>query len=216
LEPLLQAVPKTCEGCGAFVGSAEDRIEFTVQAYADDIIFISKEANGVRRMLEMLERFVNWSRMEVNVKKCATASYLNDIHRYHCSLAENMKFKNQDIPNLTLAQSLKYLGTAVAPKRRAKLEAIETKLMEMKVRLKKIMESPLLIVQKIDAVKIFLLPTLDFVMLNGDVGEKQLEKMDKHIRGVIDEVLKMRGLPVECHYTSWRDGGLSYPSLIDR
>jgi hypothetical protein len=74
LEPLLQAVPKTCEGCGAFVGSAKDRIEFTVQTYADDIIFISNEANGVRRMLEMLERFVNWYRMEVNVKKCATAS----------------------------------------------------------------------------------------------------------------------------------------------
>jgi hypothetical protein len=33
------------------------------------------------------------------------------------------------------------------------------------------MESPLLIVQKIDAVKTFLLPILDFPMLNGDVGQ---------------------------------------------
>jgi hypothetical protein len=117
---------------------------------------------------------------------------------------------------LTLAQSLKYLGTAVAPRGRVKLEAVEAKLTEMKVRLKKIMESPLLIVQKIDAVRTFLLPTLDFVMLAGDVGEKQLEKMDKHIRRTIDEALKVRGLPVECHHASWRDGGLSYPSLIDR
>jgi hypothetical protein len=52
--------------------------------------------------------------MEVNVKKCETASYLNDVDRHRCSLAENLKFKNQAIPNLTLAQSLKYLGTAVA------------------------------------------------------------------------------------------------------
>jgi hypothetical protein len=29
----------------------------------------------------------------------------------------------------------------------------------------------LLIVQKIDAIKTFALPTLDFAMLNGDVGE---------------------------------------------
>jgi hypothetical protein len=97
-----------------------------------------------------------------------------------------------------------------------KLEAIEAKLTEMRIRLKKIMESPLLIVQKIDAVKTFLLPTLDFMMLNGDVGESQLSAMDSHIRGRIDEALKVRGLPVECHHASWRDGGFSYPSLIDR
>jgi hypothetical protein len=33
---------------------------------------------------------------------------------------------------------------------------------------------------------------------------------------VIDEASKVRGLPVECHDASWRDGGLSYPSLVDR
>jgi hypothetical protein len=56
-------------------------------------------------------------------------------------LAENLKFKNQAIPDLTLARSLKYLGTAIAPRRRVKLEAVEAKLTELKVRLKKVMES---------------------------------------------------------------------------
>jgi hypothetical protein len=97
-----------------------------------------------------------------------------------------------------------------------KLEEAEAKLTEMKIRLKKIMESPLLIVQKIDAMKISVLPMLDFMMLNGDVGEKQLTKMDKYIRGRVNELLKVMGLPVECHHASWRDGGLSYPSLVDR
>jgi hypothetical protein len=54
------------------------------------------------------------------------------------------------------------------------------------------------------------------MMLNGDVGEKQLAKMDSHIRGKIDEALKVRRLPVECHHASWRDGGLSFPSLVHR
>jgi hypothetical protein len=78
------------------------------------------------------------------------------------------------------------------------------------------MESQLLIVQTIDAVQTFLLPALDFMLLSGDVGEKQLRKMDQHIRGAIDELFKVRGLPVEYHHASWRDGGLSYPSLADR
>jgi hypothetical protein len=170
----------------------------------------------VKKMLEILEDFVDWSRMEVNVKKCATASYLKDMNRHRCSLAANLNFKGQQIPNLMLAQSLKYLGTAIAPRRTVKLEAAEAKLTEMKIRLKKIMESPLLIVKKIDAMKTFVLPMLDFIMLNGDIGEKELMNMDKHIRRRVDELLKVRGLPVECHHASWKDGGLSYPSLVDR
>ena len=216
LEPLLQAVNKHCGKDGVFVGPAGKRIGFAVQAYADDVVFMSSDANGVRRMLQMLETFVDWSQMEVNVNKCATASYLRDMNRHRCSLAENLLFKGQEIPNLTLAQSMKYLGTAVAARRRPKLEAVDAKLTEMRIRCKKIMESPLLIVQKIDAVKTFVLPMIDFLMLNGDVGESQLNKMDKHIRGAIDEALRVRGLPVECHHASWRDGGLSYPSLTDR
>jgi hypothetical protein len=52
---------------------------------------------------------------------------------------------------------------------------------EMTNGLKKTMESTLPTVQKIDARKTFVLPTLDFMIFNGDVGEKQLTKMDKYI-----------------------------------
>jgi hypothetical protein len=64
--------------------------------------------------------------------------------------------------------------------------------------------------------KTFILPMLDFMMLNGDIGEKALMNMDKYIRGRVDELLRVRGLPVECHHASWKHQGLSYPSLVDR
>jgi hypothetical protein len=97
-----------------------------------------------------------------------------------------------------------------------KLRAAETKLTEMRIRLQKIMESPLLIVQKIDALKSFLLPMIDFMLLNGDVGESQLARMDQNIRAAVDRALKVHGLPIECDHASWPDEGLSYPSLVDR
>jgi hypothetical protein len=103
-------------------------------------------------------------------------------NNHRCSLGQSLEFKGAEIPNLTLAESLKYLGTAVGARRTIKLEAAGAKLSEMRVRLYKIMESQLLTVQKIDAVRTFLLPTLDFMFLNGDVGEKQLKKMDENIR----------------------------------
>jgi hypothetical protein len=71
---------------------------------------------------------------------------------------------------LALAQSLKYLGTAIAARRTVKLEAAEAKLPDMRVRLKYIMESPILIVQKIDAVKTFVLPIIGFLMSNGETN----------------------------------------------
>jgi hypothetical protein len=185
------------------IGPAEDQINLAVQAYADDVIFISKDPSGVAEMLQVLEDCVYWSKMEVNVKKCATASYLRDMNRHRCSLTANLEFKGQPIPSLTLAQSLKYLGTAVAPRRTVKLEAPEAKLIEMKILLKRIMEAPLLIVQNIEEMKTFMLPMLDFMTLNGDVGEKQLMKMDKYIRGSVDELLRVTALPVECHHASW-------------
>jgi hypothetical protein len=53
--------------CRAFVGQANEKIVFTVQAYADDVIFISKEPKGIRKVLQVLEQFVDWSQMKVNV-----------------------------------------------------------------------------------------------------------------------------------------------------
>jgi hypothetical protein len=94
---------------------------------------ISKDPSGVAEMLEVLEDFVDWSKMEVNINKCAIASYLRDMNRHRCSLALNLEFKGQPTPNPTLAQSLKYLGTAVAPRRTVKLESAEARLTEMKI-----------------------------------------------------------------------------------
>jgi hypothetical protein len=67
----------------------------------------------------------------------------------------------------------------VAARKTIKFEATKTKLTEMRIRLEKIIDSAVLIVQKIDAIKTFLLPLLDFMLLDGDVGVKQLREMDQ-------------------------------------
>jgi hypothetical protein len=112
----------------------------------------------MNEMLRKLEDFVRWSQMEVNVKKCAVASYMLDEHGHRSSLGELLQLCGNDIPNLTLGQSLKYLGTTVAARRTVKLQVAEAKLSKMRLRLQKIMDSPLLTVQTIDAVNTFVLP----------------------------------------------------------
>jgi hypothetical protein len=137
---------KECGQFGMYIGPLDNRIGFTVQTDTDDVIFISNKAIGIRKTLSVLESFVEWSHMEVNVNNCATASYILDAGHYHRSFPEQLISKNHEIRNLALAESLKYLGTAVSARGTVKLEALEAKLTAMKVRLQKIMESSLPVV----------------------------------------------------------------------
>jgi hypothetical protein len=91
-------VTRECGQFGAQIGPAEDQIRLAVQAYADDVILISNDPNGVAEMLKVLEDFVDWSKMEVNVKKCATASYLRDMNRHRCSSARSLNLKGATNP----------------------------------------------------------------------------------------------------------------------
>jgi hypothetical protein len=153
--------------------------------------------------------------MEIKAEKCATTSYVMDGRR-RTYLSDNFTFQEREIPNLTAAESLRYLGAPIVTRKTVRFKSAKFKLKEMESLLEKIMSSPLRIVQKIDAMKTFLLPSIDFLLLNEEVGINQLKNMDKKIRGRVDRELKIKGLPIECHHASWRDGELSYPSLQDR
>jgi hypothetical protein len=58
LESLLLGGQKECGQFGMYIVPLDNRIGFTVQAYADDVIFISNKAFGIKKMLRVLERFV--------------------------------------------------------------------------------------------------------------------------------------------------------------
>jgi hypothetical protein len=216
LEPLIQAIEHDGEARGAFVHVGDDFIEFLIQAYADDVLLLSQHREGIERQLEILKDYVDWSRTNVNVGKSGTSSFVLDENGHRSTLAEPFMFKGEAIPNFTRAQSVKYLGTPVAARRNTKLKSSQEVIQQMVQLHSKIINSRLLIVQKIDAVKTFVLPKLDFLMMNGEVSTKLLTILDQSMRGSINSLLKIRGLPIECHYASWRDGGLSYPCEVDR
>jgi hypothetical protein len=103
LESIIQLIKRRNNNDGAFVQIDDNtRIENSMQAYANDIALISEKEEGIEAMLESLDFFTRWSKMEVNVKKCTTASYLLDQDNHRYLLTENFKFQGQDIPNLPL------------------------------------------------------------------------------------------------------------------
>jgi hypothetical protein len=144
-------------------------VKVIVKAYADDVTFISESEDGITQMLQILDQFVEWSRIEINVSKCATASYIYDENKQQTYLDDSFQFRGETIPDLTIAESIRYLDAPIAARRIVKLKSAKFKLNEMEVLLGKIMSSTLLTVQKIDAVKTFRLPSTDFPLLNKEV-----------------------------------------------
>jgi hypothetical protein len=138
--------------------------------------------------------------MEVNVAKCTTISYLIEGNEHRCTLHQELILRGQGVLNLIMAWSLKYLGTAISERRRLRLGAAMAKSMEMEIRVQMIIASRLLAVLKIDAVKRFLFPILDFMTLNDDMGNRQLRKMDTTVRAQMDALLHVGSLLVECHH----------------
>jgi hypothetical protein len=131
------------------------RVKCDVQAYAGDVIFISENEDVIFQMLQVMDEYTQWSILEVNVSKCATEPYIYDKDRRRTNLDRCQIFRGEEIPNLTTAESMRYLGAPIAARKTIKLKSVKFKLEEMDIRLGKIISSPLLTVQNIDAVKRF-------------------------------------------------------------
>jgi hypothetical protein len=87
-------------------------------------------------------------------------------------------------------ESMRYLRIPIAARRTIKLTSAKFKLKEMEILLGKVISSRLPTVRKIDAVKAFVLPAIDFLLLNGEVGRSGLRIVDKKIRGMTNPELK--------------------------
>jgi hypothetical protein len=82
MEPLLESIKRDENMRGAYLRTKEELLgKVTIQVYADDVIFCSERENGITRIFQIMDQFVEWSRMEINVSRCATMSYISDENR---------------------------------------------------------------------------------------------------------------------------------------
>jgi hypothetical protein len=76
--------------------------------------------------------------------------------------------------------------------------------------------SELRITQKMVALKRFVLPRIDHRMMCADLNKSFLDRLDSQIRALVGEWFGMRNILVELSQMSWRDGGFSFHTLLDR
>ena len=215
LEPLFAAFKKinTQDGIIRWIG--EEKTQIQAQAYADDIILIADSVEAMQNLIRTTEEFLQWSQMEINTKKCFISSYIRDEERHRATITE-LLINNEPVKSLTMEESMQYLGIAVAARRRIRFKNNESAVETFLSTLEKIAQSPLAITQKVHAIRMFLMPTLDYVLLNGEMKRSTATKLDKRVRATIGTLLEARGTPKSLIHASWKDGGLSIPSVRDR
>jgi hypothetical protein len=215
IDPLLKAVEILHRRDGYVMPVGNENVSSTIQAYADDILLFSETKHGMDEILSTVENFCAYANIQLNPKKCK-AYYKRGRINNEGEVLENIKISGEELTYVKIDEVIEYLGAPIGARRNAKLNFAESKVEGFKKHLRRIMQSGLKISQKINAIKTFVTPQLDFYFMNGQIRVKELKELDIEVRRIINEAVKGPSLPKDYFYTSWKDGGVSLVNLEER
>ena len=211
IEPLLRKLNKMEDD-----GYNWKKLVRMAQAYADDLVLVSKSVEGMKNLIRTVEEFCNFAGgIKVNASKCATLAYLWKDGR-RVTIDENLMIQGEEIPTYSLHTAVNYLGLPVATNINAKKKHMFSKLAEMERDTVKVTDSALDFKYKIDAVEKFILPRIDYEMMAGIAPANALKKLDSLLRKKINDALNTAGLPREVFYMKINNGGLGLVKLWER
>ncbi|OHT00118.1 hypothetical protein TRFO_08113 [Tritrichomonas foetus] len=186
-----------------------------IQAYADDIILISKSSQGLDNMLCTLESFCDYSCLKINAAKCGIYTYILDNNR-RVSTDTIFHIFGQEIPKIQLLSLKEYLGAPIARSHVVKMVHSNALIQEITNKINLIDGSPLRLNQKLDAVRRFIIPSLDYELTCNNCRMNDLNAINKLIRKMINSHLNVNSTPIAAFHVDWKDGGLGLQDLTER
>ena len=202
LEPFIKGIKKLFKNESYMIKINENKkIYFSIQLYADDILLIANSKIGMERMLNFATQFCDYSKMILEPAKSMTFAYVL-LNRRRTILSDNFNLNGIDIPKASLEQTVNYLGAPITARKIIKLKTANDIFQELKLKLSKIIESKLLITQKINAIQTFLIPKLEFKFINSQLSIKALTRMDQNIRQAINTLIGAK-LPISFFHAKW-------------
>lgn len=191
-----------------------NQYSFTVQAYADDILLISDSEENMNKLIERVREFTKISGMELAPNKCV--AYVYGISRAQRRFYDaNIKIGDHAIRVAKKDETIRYLGAPINARKTDRLKQVKITEAEFRILLEKVTQSKLAIVQKIDAIKRFLLPKWEYEFMVNQVRAHTIDRMDRAVRVSINKIVRAK-LPIAVFHASWKDGGLGIPSMKDR
>jgi len=187
----------------------EKIINYKFQAYADDLVLISDSIDKLNNQINTLENFLKFSKLNINYNKCLL------MNNYNLNNNLNFKINNNNIKIIDISEIMNYLGAPISGNKNKRCTYNKELIEELKLKIKLLFQSKLNFIQKLHALKTFLLPKLDYLLENGQFKIIDLNNLDMFIRGTIDNILKIHNIPISYFYTSTSVGGLGLNYLSE-
>jgi hypothetical protein len=215
IDPLLKAVETMHRDDGYRMQIGSETVSTPIQAYADDILLFSESKEGMDKILETVKLYGEYANIRLNPKKCKSY-YKCGKYDEEGRPPENIQIYGEDLQYVNINEVIEYLGAPIGARKNAKLNFAEKNIEAFRKDLRRIMQSGLKVSQKMNAIKTFISPQLDFYLMNGQVKVEDVQGLDIEVRRIVNETLKGPPLPIDFFYTNWKDGGASMICLEER
>lgn len=207
MEPVVRAVYRSANTDGYRLGERH----FSIVAYADDLALIASGEEQMRRLLKTTEEVAAWAGLRFNAKKCASLDV--DCRGRRRVLAT--QFEIGGAPMMCLKEGEEYCHLGVPTGFKVN-QTPEQDIAQMATDIKKIDESLLAPWQKLEAVRMFVLPRLDFIMRGARVAKTPLKKLDGDLKRRVKGWLYLpQRASAEVVYLGVAEGGAGMFPLAD-
>ena len=207
IDPLLTHIERYNKHDGISFEWEDKSYTMTTQAYADDLVLIANSKEAAERMINSLETYCNMTGLVIAPKKCNAIVEGYDISELAIKINETA------IPTLNTSNAIQYLGAPITGRKATKLSINKQKIAEVKEKVTLVFNSPLTLSQKVHAIRTYVLPQLDYAMMNSSLPVEELAKLDSHIRHKIMKEVNTARIPKEYAHISSKFGGIGIPSM---
>ena len=209
LEPVLRSALALSEECG-FRAHGQSLCSL---AYADDLVLMARSDSKMQRLLDSVGRAAEWCNLKFNAEKCAifTIRYRGANRVVDQNVSATIQ--GRDIPVKGQQEFYNYLGRPVGMKDISPTGFDTDSLL---LDIETLVSSLLAPWQKLEALKMFLLPRLSHLNRLGAISKKDLHRVD---RAALSAARRILSLP-KSSSVSWMRmpvsaGGAGLPCLAD-
>lgn len=214
IEPLIRLIKSTKIGY-KFKGNKE--LMVNIMAYADDILITTNSIQEMEILFNKLGDYCRWANININVNKCGSASTFQLPNGEIGQKVTHFTINNDKIPDIGYNKQMKYLGCYISSKYRDIINSNDNMLYKIKEYIFSLNKSLLNGIDKIKALKQYILPKTEFIMRNSYINIKELEELDTLIALNVKSWLKLpKTLTNDILYLKWYDGGLGIQNITER
>ena len=184
LEPLLRWLQRGKNG----YTFGTSKITINTAAYADDLAAITNNLHSIQIQLNKLDKYCEWSGMDLGVPKCAVTGCPNKTktkpEAFKTTIqTQNINYRDQPLPILHQNEPYVYLGIQLVPSLKWKLQTHIT-LSKAIDQCKQLTTCPAIIKQKISMVDTVIRAGIAYSFYAVSYSLPAIKKLDKKIIGI--------------------------------